>query len=255
MTTSTTGKPARRRFVQTILIAGATAAVLAATAIPAIAATAHHPAHRPADAMVKAPVAATAKVHSGPAAPAASCSYSRGKLWVVNDSTALSAQFPAPTALPDVTFCGGTNYIGNNYNIGPHSGNHCWTMISFLGTCASAVTNLRFSHLPNPYLSNKPVTGSTSLGPGYTYGEMMELTGSINLTNGRPIMVCHDDGASLLIDGSPVPDLNLTSTGAFPTTCESATWTGTTGPHTYDLLYANYVEGFDAAWIQLLASK
>jgi hypothetical protein len=59
--TSTTCKPPRRRFAQTMLIGvGAAAAIIAASAVPAVASTAHHPAGTT--------VNASASTAAGPAA-------------------------------------------------------------------------------------------------------------------------------------------------------------------------------------------
>lgn len=159
----------------------------------------------------------------------------QGKLWVVSPEQAADVTFPPPTATPDATFSTyGIAYIGQ---AGPleGSGYHCYTIKTWLDTCETGAFNLAFSGLPNPNLKNKAAGPSTVM-TGYDYGVIIEFTGTVNLTSGQPIEILHDDGVSLEIDGSPVSGFDPDTTSPV---LESVTFTGATGSHDIDLLYAN----------------
>jgi hypothetical protein len=150
------------------------------------------------------------------------------KLWVVSPEQAADVTFPAPSATPDATFStNGIAYIGG--------GNGCYTIEKWVSGCETPAYNLAFSGLPNPNLRNKAAKAGTKMtGPGY--GIIVEFIGTVQLTNGQPIYILHDDGVSLMIDGSLVSGYDPFTTVPV---LESVTFTGTTGPHSVDLLYAN----------------
>ena len=161
-----------------------------------------------------------------------------GKLWIVAVNT--SASFPPPNPTPDATFT--TNhavFIGDgadptNTKLSIH-----YTIGSFLAS-SHPVSTLVFSGLVNPVLGSA-VTASTLLsngvsdgGPTGTYETFIELTGSVRLVVGEDIVLTHDDGVSLKIDGSSV--CCFTTGPTFPT-AERSRFTGATGAHTIDLVY------------------
>jgi hypothetical protein len=160
--------------------------------------------------------------------PAVAQATFESKLWVVSPEQAADVTFPAPSATPDATF--GTNgiaYIGG--------GKGCYTIEKWVAGCETPAVNLTFSELPNPNLKNKPAKASTKM-TGPDYGIIVEFTGSVQLTNGQLIYILHDDGVSLMIDGSPVSGYDPFTT--IPV-LQSVTFTGRTGAHNIDLLYAN----------------
>jgi hypothetical protein len=152
-----------------------------------------------------------------------------GKLWVVSPSQASDVTFPPPSATPDATFTtNGIAYIGQNST-------HCYTIGSWLNTCGTPAFGLAFSGLPNPNLHNMTAKTGTKMS-GTNYGVIAEFTGTVNLTNGQGISIIHDDGVSLMIDGVAVSGFDSFITAPI---LETVTFTGTTGPHSIDLLYAN----------------
>lgn len=165
------------------------------------------------------------------------------KLWVVSPEQAEDVTFPAPSATPDATF--GTNgiaYIGG--------GTGCYTIEKWVAGCETPAINLAFSGLANPNLRNKPAKASTKMN-GPEYGIIVEFTGSVQLTNGQLIYILHDDGVSLMIDGTLVSGYDPFTTAPV---LESVTFTGTTGAHDIDLLYANSAgnPNTSGAWLLFL---
>jgi hypothetical protein len=82
---------------------------------------------------------------------------------------------------------------------------------------------------------NTPVVNSTATSYG-TYGYYMRLEGTIQLANGQLIMISHDSGVSLWIDGVRIPGFNDRGNVA---AMENYTFTGLTGAHRIELLYVN----------------
>jgi hypothetical protein len=124
----------------------------------------------------------------------------QANVWIVEVPQAATVSFPVPT--PDVTLqTNGIAYIGQQGN--------CITIGKFLSTCSTptipaGVSNgLKFSGLPNPNLHNTAANANTHLNNTH-YGELIEFTGTVNLTNGQPIQILHDDGVALQIDGVPI---------------------------------------------------
>lgn len=148
----------------------------------------------------------------------------RGKLWVVSESEAFNVQFPPPSAIPDLTFStNGIAYVGS-------SGSMCYTISSFTGGCETTSFGAQFSHLPNPYLGG--VAGpSTPID-----NVIIQLNGYIDLNRGDSIIILHDDGVVLAIDGVLVPGFYSGETAAI---IESATFKGSAGRHSFNLLFAN----------------
>ncbi len=161
----------------------------------------------------------------------------RGKLWVVSLARASNVTFPPPDSIPDATFVTkGIAYIGT-------SPKNCYTVASFLSECSIGAFELKFSGIPNSNL------GGTAAGPdtamsGDTWGILIEFVGTTSFNNGQEISILHDDGAALEIDGQLIPGF-----GGLPTSpiMERSRFTGPSGLHTFDLLYAN--AGGGGAWI------
>jgi hypothetical protein len=104
------------------------------------------------------------------------------------------------------------------------------------------VKDLAFSGLYNSAVGavvdgNTPVVNS-SAGPPYdgTYGVYIRFVGTIELANEQLITITHDDGVSLWIDGIKVPGFY---DGLTPARAESVIFTGLTGLHKIELIYAN----------------
>jgi len=153
----------------------------------------------------------------------------QGKVWVVSVAEASNAAFPAPSATPDATFTtNGIGYVG-------HSPSNCFTINTFLTRCGTPGSNLTFSGLPNPNLGGRAAGPSTKMS-GERYGVMIEFTGNVVLGNNQVVGIIHDDGCSLMIDGSLVGGFN---TGSGVPILQTFNFAGEGGTHTFDLLYAN----------------
>jgi hypothetical protein len=161
-----------------------------------------------------------------------------GKLWIVAVGT--PATFPPPSATPDATFV--TNHVAF-IGDGPDPTNTKlrirYTISSYLAS-VQPVANLRFSGHVNPVI-HRVVTSTTPLsdgvadgGPQGTYETFIELTGRVSLTNGEEVVVTHDDGVSLKVDGTEISGF---TSGPTEPVSERFTLTGTTGLHTIDLVY------------------
>jgi hypothetical protein len=182
--------------------------------------------------------------------PAASAQSFQGKVWFVSVADASNVTFPAPSAQEDVDFStNGIAYIGQGTASGPES---CITIGSFLSTCSTptvppgVANGLHFTGVLNPNLGNKAATKGTAINKT-SYGEIIEFTGTLNLTNGQQIQILHDDGVALEIDGAPVSGFDSSVTEPV---LESVTFAGITGAHSIDLLYANTAGNrSDGAWL------
>ncbi len=71
---------------------------------------------------------------------------------------------------------------------------------------------------------------------GAKYGVLIEFTGTTPLAYGEAITILHDDGVALKIDGQEIPGFDPNVTAPVQ---EVAKFDGTTGDHSFDLLYAN----------------
>jgi hypothetical protein len=171
----------------------------------------------------------------------------QGKLWVVSPQQARVAAFPPPSEPPDVTFS--TNsvaYIGQEIG----KARYCYTMATFLNGCETQSFNVFYSGLPNPNLpGGVGVTRTTPLG-GPGEGTIMEFTGSVELANGETIETLANYAVALMIDGDLV--ISGYDSHFSQPTLALATWTGTTGSHSFDLLYANPSADIGGDWILLL---
>ena len=79
---------------------------------------------------------------------------------------------------------------------------------------------------------------------GNTWGILIEFSGTANLTHGQELSILHDDGVALKIDEKII----LGFDGGLTTpVMESAVFTGPSGVHSFDLLYANATGG--GAWL------
>jgi hypothetical protein len=173
----------------------------------------------------------------------------QGKLWVVDVAQASDVTFPAPTATPDATFStDGIAYIGQQ-ETGEANAAHCYTIGKFLNGCGTHSFNLQFSGLSNPNLPHGKAASSTTAMSGGSWGIMIELTGEVGLTNGSPIQIIHDDGVAVKVDGNVVSGFNPYVTVP---NLDSVTWTGTSGTHSLDLLYANAQPA--GAWLLLIGN-
>jgi hypothetical protein len=169
----------------------------------------------------------------------------RGKLWLVSN-TNLNATRPVPAAAPDATFVTrhvsfamsapftgstGLNNVNNSVE-GFLSSLHPWWV--------PPVEDLAFSGLYNSAVgavvdANTQVVNSTTSSCG-TYGTYMTLEGTIQLTNGQNVVIAHDNGASLWIDGVRAPGFSWrVGTVGF----EAYVFTGLTGAHRIELIYEN----------------
>ncbi len=161
----------------------------------------------------------------------------RGKVWVVSIAQASNVTFPPPNAVPDATFMTrGIAYIGNLPK-------NCYTLATFLADCATPAFELKFSGIPNPNLSGKAAGPDTAMS-GDTWGILIEFIGSTTFVNGQEISILHDDGVALQIDGQTILGFDALPTAPL---LESPKYTGPSGVHTFDLLYAN--AGGGGAWI------
>jgi hypothetical protein len=171
--------------------------------------------------------------------PQATNSKIEGKIWVVGADEASHVMFPPPRRTPDATFTtAGISFTGG-------APDRCYTLITFLNGCANRISELKFSGLPNPNLGDEAASPNTAMS-GPNWGILIEFTGTANLVHGQKITILHDDGVALTIDGEPIPGFNPFIT--MPTE-ESAVFTGSSGMHSYDLLYANAAGGGGGAWI------
>jgi hypothetical protein len=164
-----------------------------------------------------------------------------GKLWLVSNS-GLEATFPVPTATPDATFTAchlslfmSAPFLGDSESQ-PNIHN---TVAGFLNS-ANKVRDLTFSGLFNDVVGavvgpTTPVVNSTPNSYG-TYGAYIEFTGTVFLHHSESVVIAHDDGVSLMIDGVLLPGYITGQTG---TVGQGETFTGTTGYHTIDLVYTN----------------
>jgi hypothetical protein len=80
-----------------------------------------------------------------------------------------------------------------------------------------------------------PVVNSTSASNG-TYGYYMRFEGTIQLANGQVILIAHDCGVSLWIDGVRVPGF---TDGCDSSLIQNYQFPGLTGAHKIELLYVN----------------
>jgi len=152
-----------------------------------------------------------------------------GRVWVVSVSEATHVTFPPPNRIPDATFTTeGIAYIGT----GP---DNCYTLATFLEDCANRAFELRFSGAPNSNLGGGAAGPNTALS-GSKFGIIIEFTGTTLLAKGEEITILHDDGAALKIDGQQIPGFDPNVTGPV---AEIARFSGPSGDHSFDLLYAN----------------
>lgn len=188
----------------------------------------------------------------GAAQPASAQTF-QGKVWFVNTSDAVHVKFPPPTTQEDIDFStNGIAYIGQGTSTGPES---CVTIGTFLSSCSTPTVppgvkdGLHFTGVVNPNLGNTVATANTPLNKA-AYGEIIEFQGTVYLSNGQEIQILHDDGAALGIDGVLIKGFDSETT---PPILETVKYTGTSGSHTIDLLYANVADGrSDGAWILFL---
>jgi len=153
----------------------------------------------------------------------------QGRVWVVSVSEATHVTFPPPNRIPDATFTTvGISYIGS----GP---DNCYTLATFLEDCANRAFELRFSGAPNSNLGGEAAGPNTALS-GSKYGVIIEFTGTTRLDQGEEITILHDDGVALKIDGQLIPGFYPNVTGPVQ---EVARFSGPSGDHSFDLLYAN----------------
>lgn len=177
----------------------------------------------------------------------------QGKVWFVNTSDAVHVKFPPPTTLEDIDFStNGIAYIGQGTSTGAES---CVTIGAFLSSCSTPTVppgvknGLHFTGVVNPNLGNTVATANTPLNKA-AYGEIIEFQGTVYLSNGQEIQILHDDGIALGIDGVLVKGFDSETT---PPILETVKYTGISGLHTIDLLYANVADGrSDGAWILFL---
>jgi hypothetical protein len=175
------------------------------------------------------------------------------KLWMVpldtsagaphpGDASGVNAVFPVPAATPDLTF--GTNLIQFTAENKPN------TIQGFF--VPGSVINPVFSNVVNPQVgaivdANTLLTNggwqTSSCAPGSCWGTFMEILGSVLLEDGGHVKIEHDDGVSLMLNGT------LTNCFADPdgthylaaNLIQSCTYNGPSGLVPFDLVYT---EGF-----------
>jgi hypothetical protein len=169
----------------------------------------------------------------------------RGKLWLVSNAGGLVAKRPVPAAAPDARFV--TRHVSFNMTAplpARASVNVNNSVEGFLSSAhanaAPPVEDLAFSGLYNSAVGavvdgNTPVVNSTAGSVG-SYGVYIMIEGTIQLTNGQWITIMHDDGVSLWIDGVRASGF---FDGPIVPTAETITFTGLTGSHKIELIYAN----------------
>ncbi len=160
----------------------------------------------------------------------------QAQLWVVSYDQAANVGFPAPSATPDATFStNGIAYIGQQPS-------NCYTVGSWVGGCGTAAYDLTFSGDYNPNLGG--VVGPDTPMSGSGWGVIVEFTGTLDLKKNQKLYVANDDGIALEIDGTLIPGF---TSGVTPPNLEEEKFTGKTGDHSFDLLYANAQGG--GAWL------
>jgi hypothetical protein len=168
----------------------------------------------------------------------------QGKLWVVSVAEASSVGFPAPSATPDATFTtNGIAYIGQERSSTASYPYGCYTISTWLSGCETPAYGLKFSGLSNPNLPNGEAASASTLMSGPSWGIMVQFEFSEDLFTGENIVVIHDDGIALEIDGTLVG--GFTSTEGLST--NTVVWTGGGGSHSINLLYANATG--NGAWL------
>jgi len=132
-----------------------------------------------------------------------------GSIWE-NDSTGANDATPAnvPGTTPDVTFTATTPL--------DFQSNSLYTIGQFLNSQAGTTV----------------LTGSGQLGNTLD-NTLFDFTGTVSVTNGETFTAGHDDGLTLVIDGTTV--INDPGATSFITTTE--TYTGPTGTESFQLVY------------------
>jgi hypothetical protein len=163
-----------------------------------------------------------------------------GQLWLVSNS-GLEATFPVPTATPDATFtaCHLSFFMMSPYDGAGYLPEVHNTVAGFLNS-AHKVYDLAFSGLFNDVVGavvgpTTPVVNDTATSDG-TYGVYIEFTGTVLLHKNESVIITHDDGVSLMIDGELAPGFISGGTSAV---AQWVQFMGTTGNHTIDLVYVN----------------
>jgi DNA-binding winged helix-turn-helix (wHTH) protein len=169
--------------------------------------------------------------------PAQAASPIHGKVWVVSADQASHVAFPPPSATPDATFITrGIAYVGT-------APKNCYTLVTFLTECGIGGFDLKFSGIANANLGGA-AAGPTTAMSGNGWGILVEFTGTTEFSSGQEIVILHDDGVALEIDGKHIPGF---SPGPTTPALESEVFTGSSGVHSFDLLYANAAGG--GAWL------
>jgi hypothetical protein len=179
----------------------------------------------------------------------------QGKLWIVTPAEASVVTLP-PSAQEDVDFAtNGIAYIGQ----GPDR--NCLSIGRFLSRCSTPTVppgvknGLKFTGYLNPNLGYNAATASNELN-NPNYGEIIEFTGTLNVTTGQTIEILHDDGVRLRLGGviaptcSPTVTKNCFSNGVAIPLNESWIYTGPSGSQEVDLLYGNFAsQSGDGFWL------
>lgn len=150
------------------------------------------------------------------AAGTARASTVNGSIWEYGSAQAPNATpGNVPSTTPNVTFTA-SSPLNMNSN-GASGGATYYTIGSFLGTNPGGYTVL---------------TGASQLGNSLD-NTLFNFTGDVTVTNGETFTATHDDGMTLVIDGTYVinsPD---------PTSADTVTytWTGNSGTYAFQLVY------------------
>jgi hypothetical protein len=153
-----------------------------------------------------------------------------GKVWAGATAYPSNLTTTAPAGTPTATFTV-SNTGGSFLNFYSLTDND---LTSFLETGMNGSSNGNTVTYITGGDQSGNCAGVTTANCGIN-NDVMEFTGTTWLTNGTTYTVNKDDAAYLKIDGSSVlPLSSLTDTAD---TAVTFNWTGTTGSHSFDLLY------------------
>jgi hypothetical protein len=108
------------------------------------------------------------------------------------------------------------------------------TLGVFLGT--GGATNITYENGGTSSTALSNGAGATSTSP-LPSGVLFDLTGTTMLTNGTTYSITHDDGMTLYIDGNSFLSEPAPTSAEPPLGVTSGAWTGTTGTHSFELVY------------------
>jgi hypothetical protein len=150
-------------------------------------------------------------------APAARADLLSGSAWL--NVNGWFAAKPLPGGTPTATF------TTNSVNFNTPSPFTLGALLTAIG--ANVITDTNSSGI---------LSTGNCVNSGSCPGALLDFTGNANLVNGTIYNITHDDGVSLYLDGSAVAVPGFTATPVSQTT-EHFTFGGTTGVHSFELVY------------------